>query len=62
MFSATMAAISSDLNAIASVLTRDVYFRLINPNSSERKLVRVGRLSTLSARRDRYRAKSLDRL
>ena len=47
MFSATMAAISSDLNAIASVLTRDVYFRLINPNSSERKLVRVGRLSTL---------------
>ena len=47
MFSATMAAISSDLNAIASVLTRDVYFRLINPKSSERKLVSVGRLSTL---------------
>src|SRR5690348_12321546 len=48
MFSATMAAISSDLNAIASVLTRDVYFRLINPQSSERKLVSVGRLSTLA--------------
>ena len=48
MFSATMAAISSDLNAIASVLTRDVYLRLVNPGSSERKLVRVGRLSTLA--------------
>ncbi len=48
MFSATMAAISSDLNAIASVLTRDVYFRLVNPQSSERKLVSVGRLSTLA--------------
>jgi SSS family solute:Na+ symporter len=47
MFSATMAAISSDLNAIASVLTRDVYLRLINPSSSERRLVGVGRLSTL---------------
>ena len=48
MFSATMAAISSDLNAIASVLTRDVYLRLVNPDSSERNLVRVGRLSTLA--------------
>jgi SSS family solute:Na+ symporter len=47
MFSATMAAISADLNAIASVLTRDVYLRLVNPDSSERRLVRVGRLSTL---------------
>jgi len=48
MFSATMAAISSDLNAIASVLTRDVYLRLVNPGSSERKLVRVGRFSTFA--------------
>lgn len=47
MFSATMAAISSDLNAIASVLTRDVYLRLVNPGSSERRLVRAGRLVTL---------------
>ncbi len=47
MFSATMAAISADLNAIASVLTRDVYFRLIRPGSTESTLVRVGRLSTL---------------
>ena len=48
MFSATMAAISADLNAIASVLTRDVYLRLIRPDSSEQRLVRVGRLSTLA--------------
>ena len=48
MFSATMAAISADLNALASVLTRDFYFRIINPKSSERTLVQVGRLFTLA--------------
>jgi Na+/proline symporter len=47
MFSATMAAISADLNAIASVLTRDFYLRLLRPSSSEKTLVRVGRLCTL---------------
>jgi solute:Na+ symporter, SSS family len=46
MFSATMAAISADLNALASVLTRDVYLRIIRPDSSERNLVRVGRSLT----------------
>lgn len=46
MFSATMAAISADLNAIASVLTRDFYLRVLRPASSERTLVRVGRLTT----------------
>jgi SSS family solute:Na+ symporter len=46
MFSATMAAISADLNAIASVLTRDVYLRLLRPGSSESTLVRVGRMFT----------------
>ncbi len=46
MFSATMAAISADLNAIASVLTRDVYLRLFRPGSSESTLVRVGRMFT----------------
>ena len=48
MFSATMAAVSADLNAIASVLTRDVYLRLVDPHATERKLVRVGRMSTLA--------------
>jgi len=46
MFSATMAAISADFNAIASVLTRDFYLRVLRPASSERALVRVGRLIT----------------
>lgn len=47
MFSATMAAISADLNALASVLTRDFYLRILNPGSNERTLVRIGRLFTL---------------
>jgi len=47
MFSATMATVSADFNAIASVLTQDVYYRLINPIAKERTLVAVGRLNTL---------------
>jgi Na+/proline symporter len=47
MFSATMAAISSDLNALASVLTRDVYLRILRPNSNEKNLVFMGRVFTL---------------
>ena len=48
MFSATMAVVSSDFNAIASVLTKDVYNRLINPRASEKRLVWIGRWLTLS--------------
>ncbi len=47
MFSATMATISADLNAIASVLTRDFYQRILNPNASDRASVRMGRIFTL---------------
>jgi len=47
MFSATMSMLSSDYNAVASVLTNDVYKRLIAPDASERSLVLVGRLATL---------------
>lgn len=47
MFSATMATVSADFNAIASVLTQDVYYRLINPAAKERALVLIGRLNTL---------------
>ena len=46
IFSATMATVSADLNAIASVLTKDVYQRVINPKASEESLVGVGRLIT----------------
>jgi len=48
MFSATMAVVSSDYNAIASVLTKDVYHRLMDPQASERKLLWTGRWITLA--------------
>ena len=47
LFSATMATVSADLNAIASVLTKDVYQRILNPASSEKRLVAVGRIMTI---------------
>ncbi|MGH9770859.1 MAG: sodium:solute symporter family transporter, partial [Candidatus Acidiferrales bacterium] len=46
MFSATMATVSADFNSMASVLTQDVYYRLINPRAQERSLVRMGRVIT----------------
>lgn len=48
MLSATMAVVSADFNAIASVLTNDVYHRLVHPRATERQLVRVGRWITLA--------------
>jgi solute:Na+ symporter, SSS family len=47
VLSATMATVSSDFNAIASVLTQDVYYRLLRPNASNQHLVRTGRVITL---------------
>ena len=47
MFSATMSMLSSDYNVCASVLTNDVYRRLIHPKASGKTLVFVGRLMTL---------------
>jgi solute:Na+ symporter, SSS family len=46
MFSATMSTLSGDYNAMAGVLTGDVYHRMVNPQASERQLVFVGRLAT----------------
>ncbi|MEO6964623.1 MAG: hypothetical protein ABI076_01835, partial [Acidobacteriaceae bacterium] len=46
MFSATMAAVSSDFNAIASVLTQDIYHRVFRPSAPERHLVLIGRWIT----------------
>jgi SSS family solute:Na+ symporter len=48
MLSATMASVSADFNAIASVLTEDVYHRLIRSDVSSSHLLRVGRLLTLA--------------
>lgn len=47
LFSATMATVSADLNAIASVLTKDFYQRILRPAASERTLVSAGRIITL---------------
>jgi solute:Na+ symporter, SSS family len=48
MLSATMAAVSSDFNAIASVLTEDIYHRLIRSNASQHRLLSMGRWLTLA--------------
>ncbi|MGB9624030.1 MAG: sodium:solute symporter family transporter [Phycisphaerae bacterium] len=47
MFSATMSMLSSDYNVCASVLTNDIYNRLLRPKAGHRELVFVGRLTTL---------------
>jgi len=47
MLSATMAAVSSDFNAIASVLTQDVYHHFVNTTASPKKLLQTGRLLTV---------------
>lgn len=47
MFAATMSTLSGDYNVCASVLTNDVYRRLIRPHADDRELVLVGRVSTL---------------
>lgn len=47
LLSATMATVSADFSAIASVLTEDVYHRLWRPDATGRRLVLVGRLTTL---------------
>ncbi|MBN1418458.1 MAG: sodium transporter [Planctomycetes bacterium] len=43
MFAATMSTLSSDYNVCASVLTNDVYRRLVRPQASQKELVWVGR-------------------
>jgi len=48
MFSATMAVVSSDFNAMASVLTQDVYKRLIRPSATENRLLFMGRWITFA--------------
>lgn len=47
IFSATMSSLSSDYNAVASVLTTDVYKRLLVRTASDRHCVVIGRISTL---------------
>ncbi|HOE11152.1 MAG TPA: Na+:solute symporter [bacterium] len=46
MFSATMSMISSDLNSLAAVITKDIYQRNFNPNAPNLHLLRVGLVAT----------------
>jgi Na+/proline symporter len=47
MFSATLSTLSGDFNVIASVLTNDIYRRLVRPNASQKECVVMGRIMTL---------------
>ena len=47
MFSATMGNLSSHFNVRASVLTNDVYRRLVRPHAGEKELVTAGRAMTI---------------
>lgn len=48
MFAATMSTLAGTYNAIANVLTTDVYRRFINPAADGRRSVAVGRLMTFA--------------
>jgi len=47
MFAATMSCLGGDYNACASVLTNDIYKRLLRPLASQKELVWAGRCMTL---------------
>jgi SSS family transporter len=47
MFAATMSSLNSEYNVIASVLSKDVYQRLIHKNASDRQMLIVAKLSTI---------------
>ena len=47
MFSATMSMLSSDYNALASVITNDIIKRHFAPRASDQTLLRIARVSTL---------------
>ena len=47
IFAATMSMISSDLNSLAAVFTKDIYQRSVNMNATEKKLIGIGMISTI---------------
>lgn len=47
IFAATMSMISSDLNSLAAVFTKDIYQRSFDESASDSKLVKVGMISTI---------------
>jgi solute:Na+ symporter, SSS family len=47
LLSATMATVSADFSSMASVLTKDVYQRLLKPSASQSHLLKAGRWFTV---------------
>jgi len=47
LLSATMATLASEFNTLSGILTRDFYKKKINPNLSENKELRLGRIFTI---------------
>ena len=48
ILAAAMSSVAAELNALATASTMDFYRRHINVNSSEKQMLRFGRLSTLA--------------
>ncbi len=46
IFAAAMSSVSAELNALATATTIDFYRRYLNPNGSDREMVRFGRFAT----------------
>ena len=47
MFAATMSSLNSEYNVIASVLSKDVYQRLVNKKATDKQMLIVAKLSTV---------------
>jgi SSS family solute:Na+ symporter len=47
IFAATMSMIDTDLNSLAAVFTKDIFQRVIKPNSTDKLLLRTGMISTI---------------
>ncbi len=47
MFAATMSSLNAEYNVVASVLSKDVYQRLINKNATDKQLFKVAKISTV---------------
>jgi len=47
IFAATMSMIATDINSLAAVFTKDIFHRVIKPNSTDKALLRVGIISTI---------------
>ncbi len=47
MFAATMSALDATYNIDSSIISKDLYGKLINPHASDERLLRVGKIATV---------------